>query len=225
MNTPANASHTAADRAADPQINILETGYTPVILDGQILAVPLRPTLDGPEFVPAIVGGEAVAVPVHNPLAITAAAAQPQPQPQPTPAAPAAPAALAQPAAEQGMPLAVRQYLLVGSLTALAASGAVWVLGAAVAEVAPHADKLGEVLKWAAVLVGAVVIGTAALLGKLRSVTSGTTSGSGSGARATATGDGASATGTVLALVHRTHQTNIGRQSAGWRGSITNNNG
>lgn len=212
MNTPTNASHTAADRAADPQLNILETGYTPVILDGQILAVPLRPALDGPEYVPAIVGGEAVAVPVHNPLAI-AAAAQPQPVPQP--------AAAAQPVAEQGMPLAVRQYLLVGSLTALAASGAVWVLGAAVAEVAPHADKLGEVLKWAAVLVGAVVVGTAALLGKLRSVTSGQAGGAG----ATATGDGATATGTVLALVHRTHQTNIGRQSAGWRGSITNNNG
>jgi len=29
----------------------------------------------------------------------------------------------------------------------------------------------------------------------------------------------------VLALVHRTHQTNIGKQSAGWRGFITNNNG
>ncbi|WP_327071901.1 hypothetical protein [Kitasatospora sp. NBC_01302] len=211
MNTPTNASHTAADRAADPQINILEAGYTPVILDGQILAVPLRPAPGGPEFVPAIVGGEAVAVPVHNPLAIAAA------EPQPVPAAPV------QPAPEQGMPLAVRQYLLVGSVTALAASGAVWVIGAAVAEVAPHADKLGEVLKWAAVLVGAVVIGVAALIGKLRSVTSGATSGS--GASATASGDGASATGTVLALVHRTHQTNIGKQSAGWRGSITNHNG
>ncbi|MFE9427787.1 hypothetical protein ACFYNO_33055 [Kitasatospora sp. NPDC006697] len=214
MNIPANASHTAADRAADPQINILETGYTPVILDGQILAVPLRPAPGGPEFVPAIVGGEAVAVPVHNPLAI-AAAAHPQPAPQP--------AAPAQPVAEQGMPLAVRQYLLVGSVTALAASGAVWVIGAAVAEVAPHADKLGEVLKYAAVLVGAVVIGVAALIGKLRAVTSGATSGN--GASATATGDGATATGTVLALVHRTHQTNIGKQSAGWRGSITNHNG
>lgn len=91
-------------------------------------------------------------------------------------------------------------------------------VGAAVGDVAPHADQIGTVLKWAAIAVATVVVGVAALLGKLRAV-------AGTGAPATASGDGASATGTSFALVHRTHQTNIGRQSAGWRGSITNNNG
>ncbi|WP_431676073.1 hypothetical protein [Kitasatospora sp. KL5] len=205
---------TAADHAADPQISLLETGYTPVILDGRLVAVPLRPTAATEAFVPAIVDGQVAAVPVHNPLTTAV-------PPQAESATGAQPTGPAQPVADPGLPLAVRQYVLYGSVASLAASGAVWMLGAAVGEVAPHADDLGHVLKWAAILVGLVVLGVCGLLGKLRSVAAGT----GAGAGATASGDGASATGTVLALVHRTHQTNIGRQTAGWRGSITNNNG
>ncbi|MCU7827318.1 hypothetical protein [Kitasatospora sp. DSM 101779] len=213
MSSTQNTPRAASPAPAEPQISLLATGYSPVILDGQILAVALHPGASDDAFVPAIIDGQVAAVPVHNPLT-TAQAAE---QAQPAPAAPAVPAG--QPVADPGLPLAVRHCILYGSVAALAAGGAVWMLGAAVGEVAPHADQLGHVLKWAAIAVAAVVVGLACLLGKLRSVAAG------AGAGATASGDGSSATGTVLALVHRTHQTNIGKQSAGWRGSITNNNG
>ncbi|MFE2727059.1 hypothetical protein [Kitasatospora sp. NPDC059327] len=206
--TPVTASR--ADTAVDLNAYLLQEGFVPASLDGLVVAVPLRPTADTPALIPALVDGKVVAVPVHNPLAAQAA----QVRPAPVAAAPA------RPPADPGLPLAVRQYVLYGSIASLAAGGAVWMLGAAVAEVAPHADQLGDLLKWAAVLVAAVVLGVAGLLGKLRSVTAGA-----GGTAATASGDGASATGTVLALVHRTHQTNIGRQTAGWKGTVNNNIG
>ncbi|WP_043478087.1 hypothetical protein [Kitasatospora sp. MBT66] len=204
-----------------PQVILLEPGYMPSNFDGEIVAVPTSRDHGGATSVPALVDGQAAAVPVFDVSARLdvmearlaehrrAIAAMP----------PVSPAAA--PAVDPGLSLAVRQYVLYGSIASLAAGGAVWMLGAAVAEVAPHAGQIGDVLKWAAVLVAAVVLGVAGLLGKLRSLAAGT----GSGTSASAGGDGASATGTVLALVHRTHQTSIGRQSAGWRGSITNNNG
>ncbi|MEU3495368.1 hypothetical protein ABZ747_18005 [Kitasatospora cineracea] len=200
----------AADTAVDLNAYLLEPGYVPAALGGRVVAVPLQPTAATPALIPALVDGAVIAVPVHNPLATAA-------EPQTVPAA--AGAGLAQPA-DAGLPLAVRQYVLYGSIASLAAGGAVWMLGAAVATVAPHADQLGDLLKWAAVLVAAVVLGVAGLLGKIRSLATGA-----GGASASANGDGASATGTVLALVHRQHTTTIGKQSAGWRGSITNNNG
>ena len=212
MDSISTSPATAADTAVDLNAYLLEPGYVPAALDGRVVAVPLQPTATTPALIPALIDGKVIAVPVHNPLAAATAA---QEQPVPAPAAPA------QPAADPGLSLAVRQCVLYGSIASLAAGGAVWMLGAAVAEVAPHASEIGDVLKWAAVLVAAVVLGVAGLLGKLRSVAASTST----GASATASGDGASATGTVLALVHRTHQTSIGRQSAGWRGSITNNNG
>ncbi|MFI9365993.1 hypothetical protein ACIG5E_33820 [Kitasatospora sp. NPDC053057] len=200
----------AADTAVDLNAYLLQDGFVPASLDGQIVAVPLQPSPTTPALIPALVDGKVIAVPVHNPLA-TAAAAQQQP----------APAAPAQPAAEQGLPLALRQGILYGCAGALAVGGLTWMVGAGVGEVAPYADQIGKVLMWAAATVAAVVIGVAALLGKLRSVASS----AGAGASATASGDGASATGTVLALVHRNHTTTIGKQSAGWRGVINNHNG
>ncbi|MFI8085840.1 hypothetical protein ACIF6L_34250 [Kitasatospora sp. NPDC086009] len=200
----------------DPQkVILLESGYVPALVDGEIVAVSMRVDNGDTTSVPALVDGQAAAVPVHDPIAhVKAMTAQ-------LAAHNAARAARSTaPAADPGLPLAVRQYVLYGSIASLAAGGAVWMLGAAVAEVAPHADQLGDLLKWAAVLVAAVMLGVAGLLGKLRSVATGT-----SGAGASASGDGASATGTVLALVHRTHQTSIGRQTAWGRGGITNNNG
>ncbi|MEV6209085.1 hypothetical protein [Kitasatospora sp. NPDC051914] len=218
MSSTQNTPRTASPAPAEPQISLLATGYSPVIRDGQILAVALRPDASDEAFVPAIIDGQIAAVPVHNPLAAAAA------QPQPAPAAPAVPAA--QPLADPALPLAVRHCILYGSVVALAAGGAVWMVGAAVAAAAPHAGQFGELLQYAALLVGAVVLGLAVLLGKLRTVTGPARPGpAGAGAGATASGDGATATGTVPALVHRTHQTNIGRQSAGWRGSISNHNG
>ncbi|MFD7734314.1 hypothetical protein ACFV6F_28545 [Kitasatospora phosalacinea] len=202
---------------------LLEEGYLPAPVNGQIVAVPVSAAAHGEEAtcVPALVDGQAVAVPV---LAVGAyldsldtrlaehrhaiAAMNPAPAPAPTAGA----------AVEQGLPLAVRQYVLYGSIASLAAGGAVWMLGAAVATVAPHADQLGDLLKWAAVLVAAVVLGVAGLLGKLRSLATGA-------GGASASGDGAAATGTSFALIHRQHTTTIGKQSAGWRGSITNHNG
>ncbi|MGW4807178.1 hypothetical protein [Kitasatospora sp. NPDC004272] len=204
-----------ADTAVDLNAYLLEPGYVPASLGGRVVAVPLQPTAATPALIPALVDGAVIAVPVHNPLATPA---EPHEAPAPAPAPVAAGAARP---AEQGLPLAVQQYVLYGSIASLAAGGAVWMLGAAVGEIAPHADQLGDLLKWAAVLVAAVVLGVAGLLGKLRSLTTGAAG----GASASASGDGAAATGTSFALVHRTHQTTIGRQSAGWRGSITNNNG
>ncbi|MET9402107.1 hypothetical protein [Kitasatospora sp. NPDC002965] len=205
-------------RPADPQVILLEPGYLPSTVDGEIVAVPMSLDHGDATSVPALVDGQAAAVPVYDPIAqlkeMTARLAADN-----AAARRAQATTPAQPVADAGLSLAVRQYVLYGSIASLAAGGAVWMLGAAVAEVAPHADALGDLLKWAAVLVAAVVLGVAGLLGKLRSAAAGT----GAGASASASGDGASATGTVLALVHRTHQTSIGRQSAGWRGSITNN--
>ncbi|MET8624701.1 hypothetical protein ABZW30_13245 [Kitasatospora sp. NPDC004669] len=203
----------------DSQVILLERGYVPTNMDGQLVAVPLGPDCGDATCVPALVDGQAVAVPVFDVSAhLDAMAARLADRRRAVDALDPVPAAA--PAVDPGLPLAVRQYVLYGSIASLAAGGAVWMLGAAVAEVAPHADQLGDLLKWAAVLVAAVVLGVAGLLGKLRSVTAGT-----AGASATASGDGASATGTVLALVHRNHTTTIGKQSAGWRGVINNHNG
>ncbi|MER5355892.1 hypothetical protein ABT093_36930 [Kitasatospora sp. NPDC002551] len=218
--SPENVRLLDADRVV-----LVEPGYTAVQMGDRIVAMTLgRDSGDTTEFVSAIVDGQAAAVPVLDVTAFlddakARNAAHREAIDAMTPAALAVPAA---PVADPGLPQAVRQYVLYGSIASLAAGGVVWMIGAAVAEVAPHADKLGELLKWAAVLVGAVVIGVAGLLGKLRSVT--TQAASGAAPAATASGEGATATGTVLAFVHRTHTTTIGRQSAGWRGSITNNN-
>ncbi|MEU8926996.1 hypothetical protein AB0D10_39775 [Kitasatospora sp. NPDC048545] len=198
-----------ADTAIDLNAYLLQEGFVPASLDGLVVAVPLRPAADTPALIPALVDGKVVAVPVHNPLATQAAQAQP------------APAAVApmQPPADPGLPLAVRHGVLYGSAAALAAGGFVWMVGAGIGLVAPHSGDIAEVLKWMAIAVATVAVGVAALIGKLRAVASKAAS----GASATATGDGANATGTVLALVHRTVNTNIAKQSAGWRGSVTNN--
>ncbi|MFE7524676.1 hypothetical protein ACFU7Y_03030 [Kitasatospora sp. NPDC057542] len=206
---------TAADTAVDLNAYLLQEGFVPASLDGQVVAVPLQPSPTTPALIPALVDGKVIAVPVHNPLAAATEAAAAQPQPAP------APAAQAQPAADPGLPLALRQGILYGCAGALAVGGLTWMVGAGVGEVAPYADQIGRVLMWAAATVAAVVIGVAALLGKLRTIATG----AGAGASATASGDGSNATGTVLALVHRTHQTHIGKQTAWGRGGITNNNG
>ncbi|WP_329501491.1 hypothetical protein [Kitasatospora herbaricolor] len=222
--------HTPETGRPEQQVILLEPGYSPATMDGEIVAVRVRPlggdTADVPTSVPALVDGEAAAVPVFDVSAHLDAMALRLAEHRRAIDAmgPAVPAPAAAPAIDPGLSLAVRQYVLYGSIASLAAGGAVWMLGAAVAEVAPHASEIGDVLKWIAVVVALVVLGVSGLLGKLRSVAAGTGTGTGTGASATASGDGASATGTVLALVHRTHQTSIGRQSAGWRGSITNNN-
>ncbi|MGY0466921.1 hypothetical protein ACW14Y_42680 (plasmid) [Kitasatospora sp. cg17-2] len=199
----------AADTAVDLNAYLLQEGFVVASLDGRVVAVPLQPSPATPALIPALVDGKVIAVPVHNPLA---AAAETAAKPLPAPAAPAP-----VPVVDPGLPLAVRQYVLYGSIASLAAGGAVWMLGAAVAQVAPHADALGDLLKWAAVLVAAVVLGVAGLLGKLRSAT-----GTGAGTSASAGGDGAS-TGPVLAMFHRHTEVTIGRQSAGWKGTVTNN--
>ncbi|WP_331731452.1 hypothetical protein [Kitasatospora sp. NBC_01300] len=223
MSTPNNSPDNGL--LLDPaKVTFLADGYTAARINGRIVAMTVGRDRDDTDLVPAIVDGQAEAVPVFDVTAFVDAAeeriaahrrAVDTMAPAPVPAA--------APAADQGLPLAVRQYIVFGSLAALAAGGAMWMLGAAIAEVAPHADKIGELLKWTAVLVGAVVLGVATLLGKLRSLT--TTAAPGTAPAATASGEGASATGTVLAFVHRTHTTTIGRQSAGWRGSINNHNG
>ncbi|MFJ6384689.1 hypothetical protein ACIQI7_32365 [Kitasatospora sp. NPDC092039] len=200
----------AADLAVDLNAYLLQEGFVPASLDGQVVAVPLQPSPTTPALIPALVDGKVIAVPVHNPLAAAAAAAAQQ---QPAPA----PAAQAQPAAEQGLPLALRQGILYGCAGALTVGGLTWMVGAGVGEVAPYADQIGKVLMWAAATVAAVAIGVAALLGKLRSVASS------AGTGATASGDGSTASGPVLAMFHRHTEVTIGKQSAGWKGTVNNN--
>ncbi|MGW7444994.1 hypothetical protein [Kitasatospora sp. NPDC054795] len=201
---------TAADLAVDLNAYLLQEGYVPASLDGQIVAVPLQPTPDTPALIPALVDGRVIAVPVHNPLAAAAAAAAAQQQPVPAAPAPA------QPATDPGLPLALRQGILYGCAGALTVGGLTWMVGEGIGSVAPYADQIGKILMWAAATVAAVVIGVAALLGKLRSVASSATA-----ASATASGDGAS--GTVLAMFHRHTEVTIGKQSAGWKGTVNNN--
>ncbi|MEU3565756.1 hypothetical protein [Kitasatospora sp. NPDC006786] len=209
MTTPANTPHTATPETIDPQITLLATGYSPAVLDGQILAVPLRPGTTDDTYVPAIIDGQVAAVPVYDPLAAPA---------RPAALAPAAPVTAAQPAADPGLPLALRQGVLYGCAGLLAVGGVTWMVGAGVGEVAPYADQIGTILMWAAATVATVVIGVAALLGKLRSV-----AGAASGLSATTGSDGATATGPVLAMFHRHTEVTIGRQSAGWKGTVNNN--
>ncbi|WP_030272989.1 hypothetical protein [Streptomyces sp. NRRL B-24484] len=194
---------------AEPQITLLADSYSPVILDGQILAVPLRPTTTDEIYVPALIDGQVAAVPVHNPLATPAV--------QPA----AAPAAAA--VADPGLPLAVRQSVLLGSVGAVSAGALVLMAGAGLGLAAAHADKIGEVLMWVTITVTAVAVGTALLLGKLRVFTRGSTA----GASATANGDGSTAANTILAWSYRPEHrtTNIGRQTAWGRGGITNHTG
>ncbi|MFJ2781541.1 hypothetical protein [Kitasatospora sp. NPDC087315] len=216
MDVTRNTPTTTQD-AAEPQITLLATGYNPAVLNGQILAVPLHPDAAADtEYIPALIDGQVAAVPVYNPFA-AAAAAQPQP-------APVTPAPV--PVVDPGLPLAVRQGVLLGCAGALAVGGLTWMVGAGIGEVGPYAHEIGTILMWAAITIAAVFVGLCALLGKFRSVTK-TAAGTGTSGSATATGDGASATGTVLALVHRPqhHTTTIGKQTAWGRGGITNNNG
>ncbi|MER5353436.1 hypothetical protein ABT093_24260 [Kitasatospora sp. NPDC002551] len=201
---------TAADTAVDLNAYLLQDGFVPASLDGQVVAVPLQPSPATPALIPALVDGKVIAVPVHNPLAAAAAAAHAQPDP--------APAAPAQPPADPGLPLALRQGLRYGAGGLLAAGAVTWMVGAGIGEVAPHADQIGKILMWATVTIAAVAIGVAALLGKLRAVTSG----SASGTSTTAGGDGSTATGTVLAMFHRHTEVTIGKQSAGWKGTVNN---
>ncbi|GLW73676.1 hypothetical protein Kpho02_59750 [Kitasatospora phosalacinea] len=210
----------------DPSaVILLEPGYVPFPKNGTVVALPTTAQPGDTTCVPALIDGQATAVPVFDVAAqlavLDARLAEHRRAIAAMNYAPA-PAPVADPAAEQGLPLVVRQCVLYGSIASLVAGGAVWMLGAAVAEIAPHADEIGDLLKWAAVLVAAVVLGVAGLLGKLRSLPSGT-----SGSAATANGEHSTATGTVLTLSYRPqhHTTTIGRQSAGWRGSITNSNG
>src|SRR5213078_3499668 len=95
------------------------------------------------EYVPALVDGQAVPVPVFDATAyLDDAQARLAEHRRAIAAMPAvtttAPAATVAPA-DPGLSLAVRQYVLYGSIASLAAGGAVWMLGAAVAAVAPHA--------------------------------------------------------------------------------------
>ncbi|MEE1787738.1 hypothetical protein PUR71_33245 [Streptomyces sp. SP17BM10] len=146
-----------------------------------------------PGYIAAMVDGRIVAVPEHT----TTTA--------PTAAVPAAePPAPHVPATDEGLSLAVRQYVLYGSIATLAAGGAVWMIGAGIGAVAAHADGLVAALKWLAVLVGVVVAGVFAVKAKIRSAGEGGT--------------------TTVALIHRERHTTIGhqRQTVVGRGSISN---
>ncbi|MET8698255.1 hypothetical protein ABZW10_05180 [Kitasatospora sp. NPDC004723] len=158
-------------------------------------ATPVDPSvyLMPPGYIAAMVDGRIVAVPEH---ATTAA-----PAPPATAAEPPTPQV---PAADEGLSLAVRQYVLYGSIATLAAGGAVWMIGAGIGAVAAHADGLVAALKWMAIIVGVVVAGVFAVKAKVRSA-----------------GEGGS---TTVALIHRERHTTIGRQrqTVMGRGSINN---
>ncbi|WP_371484835.1 hypothetical protein [Kitasatospora sp. NBC_00315] len=204
--------HTTTPARTEPQITLLADGYSPAILDGQVLAVPLRPTTtDGEAYVPALIDGQVAAVPVYNPFAAAAATS-----PQPTPVAP-----VPVPVLDPGLPRAVQQSVLLGCAGALAAGALTWMVGAGVAEAAPYTDEIGKILMAAAATIATVFVGAAILLGKFKALIRGGTD----GATATASGDNSHAAATVLAWNYRPehHTTNIAKQTAGWKGTVNNN--
>ncbi|MFF3071027.1 hypothetical protein [Kitasatospora sp. NPDC057936] len=146
-----------------------------------------------PGYIAAMVDGRIVAVPEHTaptaPVPLPPAAEPPAPRP---------------PATEDGLSLAVRQYVLYGSIATLAAGGAVWMIGAGIGAVAAHADGLVAALKWTAIVIAAVVAGVFAVKAKIRNASEGGT--------------------TTVALIHRERHTVIGRQrqTVIGRGSISN---
>ncbi|MEY9944718.1 hypothetical protein [Kitasatospora sp. GAS1066B] len=143
-----------------------------------------------PGYIATLVNGRIVALPV----------AEPTTTPEPTPTTPQTDAA---PAADPGLSLAVRQYVLYGSLATAAAGGAFWMVGEGLAAAAPAMAGAVHVLKWMAVFVGLVVAAVAA-------------------AKVRARANGA----TTMSLFHTTHattkNTSIGRQVARGKSTFTN---
>ncbi|MFJ1757299.1 hypothetical protein [Kitasatospora sp. NPDC088134] len=216
MNTPQPTRSAASATPDHQQVTLVEDGFTPMFVDGRLVAVPLHPgSADSTRFVPAIVDGDVRPVPVYDPiaaaLAAVAASARTPPAAEPD-----------TPADDPGLPRAVRQCVQYGCGALLTAGAATWMIGEGVGSVAPYADQIGKILMLTAVTGGVIVGGLVLLLGRLRAVTAAP-----DGGTATASGDNSTATGAVFALTyrpqHNVRTTNIGKQSAGWRGSITNN--
>ncbi|MFJ9521788.1 hypothetical protein ACIRPK_26490 [Kitasatospora sp. NPDC101801] len=198
----------------EPQIDLLSASYSPAIIDGQIIAVPLRPDqYDGTQFVPALIDGQVAPIPVFNPFSAIAVQAQP------------APAAPAQPPADPGLPRSVQQGVLLGSVALVAAGGFVLLSGAGAGLAAEHADGLTEVLMWVSITVVAVAAGVLLLLGKFKAMNRAAAAGGAASATATGDNSSATATGPVYAWSYRPEHrtTNIGQQSAGWKGTVNNN--
>ncbi len=97
------------------------------------------------------------------------------------------------------LPPIVGQLVVLGSITALAGSGALWIAAAALRSVHPVLPDAITCLKWSAILVGFVVAGV--FTAKVRS-----------------------RTGATLSVFHTTKTTSIGTQTVRGRGNhgITN---
>ncbi|MGW4651328.1 hypothetical protein [Kitasatospora sp. NPDC004289] len=124
-------------------------------------------------------------------------------QPDPIPAA--------APPAWQGVSPLVGQSVVLGGIASmgmLAAGGALYLAGAGLQLAGPWfhegAQFLGAAALFLAAAVGATVVVARRLKSKMTSVT---------------TGDGT----VVNALFHKHNEVNINKQSAGWKGSVTNN--
>ncbi|MDI5971868.1 hypothetical protein POF50_021455 [Streptomyces sp. SL13] len=110
------------------------------------------------------------------------------------------------PAAEQhtaeteraNLPPIVGQVVVLGSITALAASGALWIAAAALRAVHPVLPDAITALKWSAALVAVVVLAVAAAKVRTR-------------------------TGATLSVFHTTHTTTVGNQTVRGRRNTLNN--
>ncbi|MCQ4044647.1 hypothetical protein ACFOSC_18130 [Streptantibioticus rubrisoli] len=93
---------------------------------------------------------------------------------QPANAATGGPVSTTPPERPAALPPIVGQVVVLGSITALAASGAFWIAAAALRQAHPVLPEAVECLKWAVIFVAVVVAGV--FVAKVRSRTGGTTS-------------------------------------------------
>ncbi|MEV7123817.1 hypothetical protein [Kitasatospora griseola] len=165
-----------------------------ITADGRIITHPLhRP-------------GAAVPVPVERPHTVIAATATTAPAP-----APAAPVQ-GEPAAEQGLPLALRQAVLLGCALSVSTGTALYLAGMGLAAAQPALHDAIELMKLAIVFV-ALVVGSAAaaVVYTRRGIR-----------RVRSTADTTQGT-PVFTVFHRSTATTIGRQSVRGRANVTNN--
>jgi len=156
-----------------------------------------------------------VAVRVQEPSA-PAPALAPAAAPQPAPAGPELTAlekallyARTQPdpipateaPAPQGLNPAVWQGAILGGVGVVALSVSAWVLSEALRTAAPNLHYVPLILEWSAALLAVAVVGLVVVKVRTRTSADGTT---------------------VNALVHRTSNVSIGKQSAGWKGTVSN---
>ncbi|WP_331727263.1 hypothetical protein OG871_39880 (plasmid) [Kitasatospora sp. NBC_00374] len=132
-----------------------------------------------------------------------------QPQiPQPLPVVPGAGAGAGQ--EEQGLPLAVRQAVMLGCAISVSTGVTLWLAGMGLAAAQPALHEAIEFMKLAIAFVALVVGSATAAVVYVRR-------------RVRRVNSSAGGTGATYAVFHRTTHNSIGKQSARGRATVTNN--